>query len=81
MVEHDKDAHSEDTSVKCAIEAIRLLKKHFGDEVTILGKVMGPWTLSYHLWNVQEFLINTLLDPDRVRRSLETLKIVPVTFA
>lgn len=71
----------EDRYVKCAIEAIRLLKIHFGDEVTILGKVMGPWTLSYHLWNVQEFLINTLLDPDRVRRSLETLKIVPVTFA
>jgi methylthiol:coenzyme M methyltransferase len=75
------DAFLEDKYVNCAVEAIRLLKKHFGDEVMILGKVMGPWTLSYHLYNVQEFLYDTLIDPDRVRRSLETLKQVPVTFA
>ncbi len=71
----------EDRYVRCAIEAIRLLKRHFGDEVMILGKVMGPWTLSYHLYDVQEFLFDTLMDPDRVRRSLDTLKVVPVVFA
>jgi MtaA/CmuA family methyltransferase len=75
------DKFLEDKYVRCAIDAIRLLKQHFGDEVMILGKVMGPWTLSYHLYNVQEFLLDTLLDPDRVRRSLQTLKQVPVTFA
>lgn len=75
------DSFLEDRYVRCAVEAIRLLKKHFGNEVAILGKVMGPWTLSYHLWGVQDFLLNTLIDPDRVRRSLETLKTVPVTFA
>ncbi|MBI4013066.1 MAG: MtaA/CmuA family methyltransferase [Candidatus Rokubacteria bacterium] len=75
------DSFLEDRYVRCAIEAIRLLKKHFGDEVMILGKVMGPWTLSYHLYNVQEFLYDTLMDPDRVRRSLEVLKVVPVVFA
>jgi len=63
------------------VEAIRLLKKHFGDEVAIVGKVMGPWTLSYHLCGVQEFLYNTLVDPDYVRRSLETLMPVPLVFA
>jgi [methyl-Co(III) methanol-specific corrinoid protein]:coenzyme M methyltransferase len=75
------DSFLEDRYVKCAVEAVRLLKRRFGDEVAILGKVMGPWTLSYHLWGVQEFLIDTLTDPDRVRRSLEVLKVVPVTFA
>ncbi len=75
------DSFLNDKYVSCAIEAIRLLKKHFGDEVMILGKVMGPWTLSYHLYNVQEFLYDTLMDPDRVRESLQTLKIVPLTFA
>jgi [methyl-Co(III) methanol-specific corrinoid protein]:coenzyme M methyltransferase len=75
------DAFLEDPYVRCAIEAIRLLKRHFGDEVMILGKVMGPWTLSYHLYDVQEFLFDTLMDPDRVRRSLDTLAAVPVTFA
>jgi [methyl-Co(III) methanol-specific corrinoid protein]:coenzyme M methyltransferase len=75
------DSFLEDKYVKCAIDAIRLLKQHFGDEVMILGKVMGPWTLSYHLYNVQEFLLDTLLDPDRVRRSLDALSPVPVVFA
>jgi [methyl-Co(III) methanol-specific corrinoid protein]:coenzyme M methyltransferase len=75
------DSFLEDKYVRCAIEAIRLLKQHFGDEVMILGKVMGPWTLSYHLYNVQEFLYDTLADPDRVRRSLDALKQVPVLFA
>ena len=75
------DSFLEDRYVRCAVEAIRLLKKHFGDEVMVLGKVMGPWTLSYHLYDVQEFLYDTLIDPDRVRRSLETLKTVPLVFA
>ena len=75
------DSFLNDKYVVCAVEAIRLLKKHFGDEVMILGKVMGPWTLSYHLYNVQEFLMDTLADPDRVRRSLDVLQQVPVLFA
>jgi [methyl-Co(III) methanol-specific corrinoid protein]:coenzyme M methyltransferase len=75
------DSFLEDKYVKCAIDAIRLLKQHFGDEVMILGKVMGPWTLSYHCYNVQEFLYDTIMDPDRVRKSLETLAPVPVLFA
>lgn len=75
------DAFLEDQYVSCAVEAIRLLKKHFGDEVMILGKVMGPWTLSYHVYNVQEFLLDTLMDPDRVNRSLDALSQVPIAFA
>lgn len=75
------DSFLEDKYVKCSIDAIRLLKDHFGDEVMILGKVMGPWTLSYHCYNTQEFLFDTIMDPDRVRKSLETLAPVPLVYA
>ncbi len=75
------DSFFEDKYVKCALDAIRLLKSHFGDKVMILGKVMGPWTLSYHAYNVQEFLMDTIADPDRVRKSLDTLSQVPILFA
>ena len=75
------DSFLEDKYVKCALDAIRLLKEHFGNEVMILGKVMGPWTLSYHVYNVQEFLMDTLADPERVRRSLDALSEVPIMFA
>jgi MtaA/CmuA family methyltransferase len=30
---------------KCVLDAIRLLRKQFGDEVAIIGKTMGPWSL------------------------------------
>lgn len=75
------DSFLEDKYVQCSIDAIRLLKDHFGDEVMILGKVMGPWTLSYHCYNTQEFLFDTIMDPDRVRKSLETLAPVPLVYA
>jgi methylthiol:coenzyme M methyltransferase len=75
------DSFLEDRYVRCAVDAIRLLKRHFGGEVMILGKVMGPWTLSYHLYDVQEFLLDTLRDPDRVRASLDALQGVPLLFA
>jgi len=49
--------------------------------VAIVGKVFGPWTLGYHVFGVQEFLMATLDDPDAVRRALNVLKEVTVTFA
>ena len=75
------DSFFEDKYIKCSLEAIRMLKKHFGDKVMILGKVMGPWTLSYHLYNVQAFLMDTLAKPERVRKSLDLLSQVPILFA
>lgn len=43
--------------------------------------MIGPWTLSYHLYGVQEFLYDTLMAPERVRLSLRTLAPVPMLFA
>jgi len=63
------------------LEALRKLKHRYGDEVALIGKVFGPWTLAYHLFGVQQFLIMTLDDPDEVRRILEALMPVPLLFA
>jgi MtaA/CmuA family methyltransferase len=43
--------------------------------------VMGPWSLSYQLIGIEEFLISTLQDPERARRSLNALKMVTIEFA
>jgi MtaA/CmuA family methyltransferase len=66
----------------CAVplEALRLLRRRFGDEVAVLGKVFGPWTLAYHLFGVENFLAATLLEPLAVRRVLRTLTEVTVLF-
>ncbi|MEW6753053.1 MAG: uroporphyrinogen decarboxylase family protein [Candidatus Latescibacterota bacterium] len=62
------------------LQAIDRLRRRFGAEVAVVGKVFGPWTLGYHLCGVEEFLMATLLDPDGVRRSLDALKEVTVAF-
>lgn len=68
-------------AVATVIEAIRLLKKEYGDHVCLVGKVMGPWTLSYHLYGVQKLLMDTILDPAKVHAFMAKLKQVPIMFA
>jgi MtaA/CmuA family methyltransferase len=70
----------EHPSTRAALEAISLLQRRYGDRVAILGKVMGPWTLSYHLYGVQPFLEDTILEPEKVRRFLQVLKEVTLLF-
>jgi len=67
--------------VKTVLEAIRLLKKKYGDTVVVVGKVMGPWTLSYHLHGVQDFLMETILEPEKVHGFLNVFKEVSLAFA
>jgi MtaA/CmuA family methyltransferase len=42
--------------------------------------VMGPWTLAYHLYGIQDFLMETYTAPDRVRGFLDKLKEITVLF-
>ena len=39
------------------LERSALLRREVGGQVGIIGKVMGPWTLSYHLAGTQNFLL------------------------
>jgi MtaA/CmuA family methyltransferase len=66
----------------CAVplEAIGRLKKRYGDQIAVVGKVFGPWTLGYHVYSVQEFLMATLTDPDAVKRAIRALLEVTVRF-
>jgi [methyl-Co(III) methanol-specific corrinoid protein]:coenzyme M methyltransferase len=66
--------------ILCVLESIAELKRRWGDEVAIIGKTMGPWTLGYHLFGTQQFLMMTIDDPDEVKRSLEVLKELTVQF-
>jgi [methyl-Co(III) methanol-specific corrinoid protein]:coenzyme M methyltransferase len=63
------------------LEAIGLLKKRLGSSAAVCGKVFGGWTLAYHLFGVENFLIGTLDSPDETRRILEKLLPVTVRFA
>ncbi len=67
-------------SIKAILDAIRILRAQYGHQVAIIGKVMGPWTLSYHVHGVQQFLLETLTAPAKVRGFLDRLKEVTVLF-
>jgi MtaA/CmuA family methyltransferase len=71
----------EKPSMKVVLQALELLRKNYGAQVAIIGKVMGPWTISYHMAGVQQFLLWTLTDPGKVRHFLDRLKEVTITFA
>jgi [methyl-Co(III) methanol-specific corrinoid protein]:coenzyme M methyltransferase len=66
-------------SCQTPLKAISLLKNRLGDSAAVCGKAFGSWTLGYHLFGVENFLIGTLDDPDQTKRIME--KLIPATVA
>jgi len=70
----------EHPAIRVVLDAIRILRKKYGHEVAIVGKALGPWTLAYHVHGLEDFLIATIKEPDKVRAFLDRLKEVTVLF-
>lgn len=68
-------------SCRVPLDALAILRRRYNDEIAVVGKVFGPWTLGYHLFGVEEFLINTILKPDAVKHAMDTIKEATVAFA
>ena len=65
---------------RTVLDALDRLKRRYGGEVALVGKVFGPWTLAYHLFGLENFLILVLDDPGKVRRILDRLAEITVRF-
>ena len=65
---------------QCVLEAIKILKRDYGEDVAIIGKTMGPWSLGYHCMGVEAFLLMSLDDPDQTKRILDKLKQMTIAF-
>ena len=61
-------------------KSIEILRQELGSDVAIIGKTMGPWTLAYHVFGVENFLLMTVDDPNEVMRILHKLKEISVLF-
>jgi [methyl-Co(III) methanol-specific corrinoid protein]:coenzyme M methyltransferase len=72
----------EKPSIRVVLDALSILRRHLGGKVAIVGKVMGPWTLSYHMAGVENFLrhVGRRVE-DKVNRMLRQLMPVTITFA
>jgi len=70
----------EKPSMKVVLDALSILRGHVGGQVAIVGKVMGPWTLSYHMAGTQNFLLQVgLEEKEKVNKMLRQL--MPATIA
>jgi MtaA/CmuA family methyltransferase len=65
---------------QCVLDAIRILRRTLGDEVAIIGKTMGPWSLGYHTMGVEPFLLLSLDDPEATKRVLDELKKITIEY-
>ncbi len=50
--------------------AIKLLRHRYPD-VAIVGKVYGPWSVGYQMVGIEDFLMDVMLDPDKIKRYLD----------
>ena len=72
----------EKPSMKIVLDALSILRRQVGAEVAIVGKVMGPWTLSYHMAGTQNFLLQIGMgETAKVTRMLRQLMPVTIAFA
>ena len=74
------DNFLERTAPRALLDAIEILHHEYGDRVAIVGKVMGPWTLSYHVANTKNILMSVRLNPERLHGFMEVLKELTVEF-
>lgn len=69
------------TNFKNLLRAIRTLAKRYGGRVPVIGKVVGPWTLAYHLFGVENLILDTILEPERTKELIYALSNISVQFA
>lgn len=71
----------EKPSCRVVLDAISTLRRHVGGRVAIIGKVMGPWTLSYHMAGTQNFLLAVGMgERDKVTRMLRQMMPISIEF-
>ena len=72
----------EKPSCRVVLDALSILRRRVGGRVAIIGKVSGPWTLSYHMAGTQNFLLAVGMgETDKVRKMLRQLAPVTIAFA
>jgi [methyl-Co(III) methanol-specific corrinoid protein]:coenzyme M methyltransferase len=68
--------------MRVVLDALSILRHNVGDKVAIIGKVMGPWTLSYHMAGTQNFLLQIGMgEKEKVIKMMRQLMPVTIAFA
>lgn len=60
---------------------IKKLNQKYNKVVPIIGKVIGPWTLAYHLFGVENLIMQTIINPNKIKNFIKELSYSPINFA
>ena len=72
----------EKPAMRVVLDALSILRRHVGGKAAVVGKVMGPWTIAYHMVGTQNFLLHVGLgETDKIKKMLRQLMPVSVLFA
>jgi [methyl-Co(III) methanol-specific corrinoid protein]:coenzyme M methyltransferase len=72
----------EKPSMRVVLDALSILRRHAGGRAAVIGKVMGPWTLAYHMAGTQNLLLQVGLgEKEKILRMLRQLAPVTTAFA
>jgi [methyl-Co(III) methanol-specific corrinoid protein]:coenzyme M methyltransferase len=63
------------------LKALNHLHRKYNGEVAVVGKVIGPWTLLYHLYGTDNCILDSILFPEKLKSVLEQLSAIPIDFA
>ena len=70
------DAHVPDDlldrpPVSTYLEALRIAKRDYGDRVAVLGKVMGPFSMTLAMHGIENVMTGLIDEPDRIRHFID----------
>ena len=68
-------------AAQAPLKSLAMLKKELGEDCAVCGKVFGPWTLGYHFFGVENWLINASLEPEMTKQCIEKMKNITLWFA
>lgn len=63
------------------LETIRIAKREYGERVAVLGKVMGPFSMTQAMYGVERVMMGLVTEPERISQMLDVAAEVLVRCA
>ena len=60
--------------IRALIDAVKIIVARHGNNALVLGKALGPWTLSLRNYGMENSLIDTIDDPEKLAAIMKGLK-------